>query len=858
VSDEQHKTQAQPPDGAAFLCASCGHSQSLPVELLGRQAKCPKCGQLGQVVRPPQRQPDVGDVQLDDLVDATPPPAAPSREGKPFVGESLALDAAPRPQSLGGHLRHFFSGNPPLNVMAGLVTGAHVAFVCLALAMLVFTVSPAAGIVPHALALLLVPAVFGSILMALNGRLAVAVGAPEPSAVLCVFLLLGTLAVDLAGHVPGPELSATLIAALSLAGLLSGVLGVFLSRLGLAERVRFMPSEVLGGMLAGLGLLLVKSWFVAMLATSPALAAIFAQPFSDLGPALASAWVDWAPAVCFAVLYFLVHMNVRGLLWPLLLTVLAIAGWNALALNLVALPAPFADVQSALTAAQARLPQMLETNGCLALLDPATLTRIHWPALAARAEFFAAVAAVAILPSLMRTPILESVLGRSADGGEQMRLVGASSMLSGLLGALPSSLSLSSSLGMRALGARGPVAGFVAGLVCLGLLLAGQPLLPFIPLFVPMGLLLATGLIMPVSWMLRDARNPLSRKDDLRSAWAACLLVAVCGPVLGVFASLGLGLVLSLSRAVAGGGVRFLQSGDVFHSNVERSPSERRILREQGGAILVLRLHGFLFLGTLYDLVRTVEARLGAAGTLQFVLLDFGAVRGMGASAAIGFRRLESLARENRLLLFLTSVPLEMEEHLEGLGYRMGDDAGVCRIALNLDYALEWCEDALLAEAGAGAAHEPHEPRQDTLEELLAATFPEPRLVPALLRCLERVEAPKKKHVIRQGEASDSMYFLQSGKVQVELAMPGGKLLRLRKMGPGTVFGEMGLYTSAPRSASVIATEKCVVYKLSLERFQLIQAKAPQLAAAVNRYIVALLAERVAEANAQARATQQN
>jgi len=860
VSDEQHKTQAQTPDGAAFLCASCGHSQSLPVEFLGRQAKCPQCGQLGQVVRSPQRPPDVSDVRLDDLLESGPQPGPQpgplSREGGvPAASESLALDAAPKPQSLGGHFRHFFSGNLPLNVLAGVVTGAHVAFVCLALAMLIFSAPPAAGAVPHALVLLLVPAVFGSVLLALNGRLAVAVGVPEPSAVLCVCLLLGTLAVDMAGHVPGPELSATLLAAPMLAGLLSGVLGVLLSRLGLAERVRFMPSEVLGGMLAGLGLLLIKAWFGTLLATSPALAAVFAQPFSDLGPALAAAWVDWAPAVGFAVLYFLVHMNVRGLLWPLLLTLLAIAGWNALALNLVALPAPYADVQSALTAAQARLPQMLDTGCYLALFDPAMLTRIHWPALAARAEFFAVVAAVAILPSLMRTPILESVLGRSADGGEQMRLVGASSMLSGLLGALPSSLSLSSSLGMRALGARGPVAGFVVGLVCLGLLLAGQPLLPFVPRFVPMGLLLATGLIMPVSWMLRDARNPLSRKDDLRSAWAACLLVAVCGPVLGVFASLGLGLVLSLSRAVAGGGVRFLQSGDVFHSNVERSPSERRILREQGGAIFVLRLHGFLFLGTLYDLVRTVEARLGAAGALKFVLLDFGAVRGMGASAAIGFRRLESLARENGLLLFLTSVPLEMEEHLEGLGYHMGDDAGVCRIALNLDYALEWCEDALLAEAGAGAAKESH---QNTLEELLAATFPEPRLVPALLKCLERVEAPKKKHVIQQGEASDSMYFLQSGKVQVELALPGGKLLRLRKMGPGTVFGEMGLYTSAPRSASVIATEKCVVYKLSLERFQLIQAKAPQLAAAVNRYIVALLAERVSEANAQARATQQN
>jgi len=232
------------------------------------------------------------------------------------------------------------------------------------------------------------------------------------------------------------------------------------------------------------------------------------------------------------------------------------------------------------------------------------------------------------------------------------------------------------------------------------------------------------------------------------------------------------------------------------------------------------------------------------------VLLDFGAVTGLGASAAIGFRRLEALARKHGLLLYLTSVPLELEQHLERLGYGMDDTNGVCRVALNLDYALEFCEDAILTEAGVS------EERLDSMEELLAATFPEPRLVPALVKCLQRVEVPKKHKLIQQGDPSDCMYFLQSGTVHVELALPGGKLLRLKKMGPGTVFGEMGIYTSAPRSASVIALERCVAYKLTLERFALIQEKAPQLAAAVNRFVVALLAERVAEENAKNRATQ--
>jgi SulP family sulfate permease len=235
---------------------------------------------------------------------------------------------------------------------------------------------------------------------------------------------------------------------------------------------------------------------------------------------------------------------------------------------------------------------------------------------------------------------------------------------------------------------------------------------------------------------------------------------------------------------------------------------------------------------------------------LRFVLLDFGAVTGLGSSAAIGFRRLESLAAAQGMHIYFTSVPLELEQHLEGLGYHMDDQAGVCRVALNLDYAMESCEDALLSEAGL------MERRKESLEGLLLTGFPEPDLVPLLLKCLERVEAPRNAVMIRQGDASDCMYFLESGRVRVELALPGGRLLRLKKMGPGTVFGEMGLYTNAPRSASVIASEPAwrTGFRRSVSPWS--SARPRSSPRRVNRFVVGLLAERVAEENAKNRAAQ--
>jgi len=884
VSDEQKKTEsatAPPaaPQGAVFQCAACGHSQNLPDGLIGRQAKCPKCGQTGLVGRPkasssepdvsdvrvddladgdpgsalsrpaapkaPSREPDVSDVRVDDLADEDPSAALPRPAAPLPSSDSLALEAVQRPEGTLDHLRQFFSGNPALNLLAGLACGVQESLICLALALLVFSVPALGAVFPHALYLTLFPAALGSVFLALHGRLSVAVAGPGPAATLCVLLLLAAVGADLEGHASPQVITATLLAALVLASALTGVVCVVSSRFGLAERIRFLPAEVFGGLLAGFGLLLVKAWFQVLVAGTPALSGLFHLPAAEMGALLVRHLSAWGPPVAFGFVYFLVRICFKGMLWPLLLTLLAIAGWNAALM----LGGPVYGPWAALLP---QSPDLLDLRAYLAMFDVGTLTQINWSALAAHKEFFAAVAVVAIGPTLVRTTILESILARDADPDAQLRMVGGASMLSGLLGGLPSTLSLSSSLGLRGLGASGPVAGFTVGLVCLAFALHGQALLPHVPLFVPLGILLATGLAMPVSWLLRDSKNPLTRKDDQHTAWIACLLVLVLGPVLGVFSCLGLGLAVALARAVEGGGVKSIQSGDVSHSNVDRSPSERRILRERGSQILILRLQGFLFLGTLYGLLRIIRQRIESISPagLKFLLLDFGAVSGLGASALHGFRRLEHLARERGLVLFFTSVPLEMEEHLEAMGCRLGDEEGLCRIYLNMDYALESCEDLLLAEAGS------LEQRQESLEHLLTAIFPEPRLVPTLMKCLDRVEVPKKRHVIRQGDDSDSMYFLESGKVQVELALPGGKLLRLKKMGPGTVLGEMGLYTSAPRSASVIATERCVLYRLSVERFRLIQDKAPQLAAAVNRFIVALLAERVAEENAKNRAAQ--
>jgi len=79
---------------------------------------------------------------------------------------------------------------------------------------------------------------------------------------------------------------------------------------------------------------------------------------------------------------------------------------------------------------------------------------------------------------------------------------------------------------------------------------------------------------------------------------------------------------------------------------------------------------------------------------------------------------------------------------------------------------------------------------------------------------------PKNTMVMYEGDHSDSLYVILSGKVKVFLSDEEGKEVTLNIQGEGEYFGELALFDDAPRSASVVTTENSrltVISKKSLE-----------------------------------------
>jgi GNAT superfamily N-acetyltransferase len=132
----------------------------------------------------------------------------------------------------------------------------------------------------------------------------------------------------------------------------------------------------------------------------------------------------------------------------------------------------------------------------------------------------------------------------------------------------------------------------------------------------------------------------------------------------------------------------------------------------------------------------------------------------------------------------------------------------------------------------------------------------EPLHAVALLRGLEpheaerfladatTVEAAPGDRIIRQGDRGDTLYVLLSG--VAEVIREDEPDIPVAVLGAGDSFGEIGLLTDEPRSATVIARSPCDLLVLSGPFFQRFITKHPEIAAKVLFNLSRVLAARLA------------
>jgi CRP/FNR family transcriptional regulator len=118
---------------------------------------------------------------------------------------------------------------------------------------------------------------------------------------------------------------------------------------------------------------------------------------------------------------------------------------------------------------------------------------------------------------------------------------------------------------------------------------------------------------------------------------------------------------------------------------------------------------------------------------------------------------------------------------------------------------------------------------------------------------LEPVEVDDGGEVFHQGEPGDSLYVVAHGRFGVFIAAPEGTgEMRVATLAAGDLFGEMSVFTSEPRSASVRADGGGEALRLERGRFLDLLRREPTISLA----IAATLSRRLRASNlahAQAR-----
>jgi peroxiredoxin 2/4 len=109
-----------------------------------------------------------------------------------------------------------------------------------------------------------------------------------------------------------------------------------------------------------------------------------------------------------------------------------------------------------------------------------------------------------------------------------------------------------------------------------------------------------------------------------------------------------------------------------------------------------------------------------------------------------------------------------------------------------------------------------------TYNEWLARVFPRLRksLLAEATKRLKPAVYEAGDIIIRQGAKADRFYIIAAGEVSVIHSPRNGDEVELARLGPGDVFGEMGILTETRRSADVRADTSVSLFALEFEDFK--------------------------------------
>ena len=231
-------------------------------------------------------------------------------------------------------------------------------------------------------------------------------------------------------------------------------------------------------------------------------------------------------------------------------------------------------------------------------------------------------------------------------------------------------------------------------------------------------------------------------------------------------------------------------------SKRDRDPEQNRVLSELGHKVMVLELQGDLVFATaeivIHESMRAVE-------NADFLILDFIRV-GIIDESALSLITDFSKALFDQAKQVLITGHSQKHEFEQKIKQRIEAAAGLPLMDFeDIDHALEWCEQKLLANRF------PLEEGEIPLAtQSLCAGFSAEELE-LLESMLERRSFQQGTYLRRDGDLANALFFILSGQITLSVPLASGRTGRLSTITAGSAFGETAMLDQGTHSVDIFA-----------------------------------------------------
>lgn len=706
------------------------------------------------------------------------------------------------------------------DLVAGIVAAVVLIANIVSFGALMFPGDLSAGI-PLAVWSMLIGACICGVVIALTTSLPpIATGIDSPTGTVLVLLsaLAGSSIIAAGGS---PQAAAeTVMLLFTIATLLSGAMFYLLGTFRWGAYFRFVPSSVVGGFLAATGCFLIAGGFRMVTARALSFHAL-AAPWSSndvarLGTAVAALAVllalrlrvKWALAMPAALLMMLLGLAVA-------LRFLGLAG--------------------------AQYGWYFHSLGALRVWSPLTAvytSHLTWSTLGHLIPELFAVLVVALISLITKVSSIEISRHASGDLDRELRAHGLGSIIAAPFGGLTSSVQVGTSRLLEHAGGATRMSGVVCAVAMgiVGIAHFDLPGLVPIPLVGGLVFYLGYSFIADALWRSYSQRAWF----DLLLTVGIAIICLQYGFLIGVLAGLMCACMLFIMSYARLGVIRRQASRVQIASHVDRSSEASEYLSKNGDDIQIYWLSGYIFFGSSEGIFERIKVDIEALHPRQvaYLILDFSLVSGADTSTIVSLGKLRRFCKERNTTLVLCSLSTISHAALERGGFL--DRRHPQQVFCDLNYALAWCEDQMLAEAKL-EVDVTLNGFKAWLQRQLGSSSGSADLMPYL----ERKDVDDEQVIYRQGDSAETLELVSVGRLNVEVTDNSGKHLRVRRIATHTVIGEMGFFRKSVRSASISSDGPTILYTLTRANFDRMRRERPDQASAFSDFIVRILADRV-------------